>query len=726
MFYKANDFQVAGPAQMILIQRLYEMVSTTVNDSWSIFREQQFISSLAPSHDQFVDQVQIVLDQFKLNTANSFKSLLDIIGMFVQGNQLLVADSVSMKFVLSYSMGTKLVDIELQPWIYSNDTQCSCALTGTCHSQLALYLYHFGDGSNNSDVVYTFSTLHLGCAPVDSLFQSTFSCFFDQTCADAINRNIFNVSWDNNIGPSSPSSINISKLNVSSTRFEPSSTVLDIIYQLMIEQWQSSIIFKQYYLTCQPSSCTYTFQQRFDFLYIATTIFALFGELNTTLHLIIPLVVKTIRRRQLNMKISLRQQLNTAFTKLKQTVITWNLFENAQTHIDEVTKHRQQITTRFYVFFLLCTLFILTMCRFFSYELVNQSIDNPSADDIMHLGEQYDSFDCPCTNISIPYSKFITITYRQHSICSSDFVSKQWQEKLYQNGNLSSYTAHDFRKSAFAQFQLLSLLCQLTNNTLDDSLNIFQTSSLVTFTTLAMESFNSTVDTAVDKFRTITSRQFSLTLEFIRYMMHGNGIHSALQTNWKYRIFNLTYLPPLYSIPISYGQNCTCGTSPLCSQPAAIFSNTSDASKYLLIPGTRAGCYPLQSLLQSTLECFYQQTCIDLIATNINPSYQLNLTALKTTDKIDNLTINMLVANLFIVEWQTSFNYNAYFASCKPLKCSYSYVHRLDLLYILTSLLGLYGGIVIVFRAIVPLSVKAMFKCRHYVYYRHRVDPFPS
>lgn len=57
-------------------------------------------------------------------------------------------------------------------------------------------------------------------------------------------------------------------------------------------------------------------------------------------------------------------------------------------------------------------------------------------------------------------------------------------------------------------------------------------------------------------------------------------------------------------------------------------------------------------------------------------------------------------------EWETTFTYENYYSACAPLYCSYSLNMRFDELYILTTLMGLSGGLTSVLKFVVPLIAK--------------------
>lgn len=65
----------------------------------------------------------------------------------------------------------------------------------------------------------------------------------------------------------------------------------------MTEEWIINISHSQYFDQCQVSLCTYSVTSRFNLLYIITTLIALIGGLTKVLRILIPPIVKFIRRR---------------------------------------------------------------------------------------------------------------------------------------------------------------------------------------------------------------------------------------------------------------------------------------------------------------------------------------------------------------------------------------------------------------------------------------------
>jgi hypothetical protein len=137
------------------------------------------------------------------------------------------------------------------------------------------------------------------------------------------------------------------------------------------------------------------------------------------------------------------------------------------------------------------------------------------------------------------------------------------------------------------------------------------------------------------------------------------------------------------------------------------------------------GCTPTESFLASTLECFYNSSCIDLFQQQINYTNSINgtyMSALVFTNSSQfptNTTIIDIVNALFIENWSTKINYAAYFDQCLPTSCSYTYIQQLNSFYTVTLLLGVYGGLSIILKWICPNIIYFMAK----VYYRRKKRP---
>ena len=59
-----------------------------------------------------------------------------------------------------------------------------------------------------------------------------------------------------------------------------------------------------------------------------------------------------------------------------------------------------------------------------------------------------------------------------------------------------------------------------------------------------------------------------------------------------------------------------------------------------------------------------------------------------------------------IEEWKVVSDYDGYYAACAPPTCTYAISRRADYLYVASTLVGVFGGLSVTFRLLVPLLVR--------------------
>ena len=172
------------------------------------------------------------------------------------------------------------------------------------------------------------------------------------------------------------------------------------------------------------------------------------------------------------------------------------------------------------------------------------------------------------------------------------------------------------------------------------------------------------------------------------------------------------------------GSQCSCDNDFDCHVPAGFYDfhtyfsegyfDQTELSPREFIDGWNIACWPMESLLVSTLESFYNQTRFDQILMNVNSSTSLTrfnaLNPLENSTFTFNSTLETLVAKLFVEKWLETWNYSFYFSQCQPRYCQYYINQRPETLYIITSLLGLYGGLSVVLHLVIPYIVNFLFK----------------
>ncbi|CAF1410645.1 unnamed protein product [Adineta steineri] len=388
-------------------------------------------------------------------------------------------------------------------------------------------------------------------------------------------------------------------------------------------------------------------------------------------------------------------------------------------NVDPITAKRLgRWATRLYIALFICGLSILTVYNLIQPQMMTKTFDKPSFNVYKNLKKLYgDELKCPCSVIASVYSQFIEIEPIFHEICSSPFASKQWRTDLTAGlaANLSIYTRRDYRRFLSAHLQFLEGLCQLSMNAVNNSINQFRTSLLVTSELLSETNFNQTLEALMEQSKSNAPTTFRHLLSLIRTVTHGNAFMSTYGTTFEYIVSKDTtdkfYAPTRALI---YDDECSCGLCSNCTTQANFI--ISNSSKIISIPvkGLKIGCTPSESFRASTLECFYDSSCINLIQKYTNYSNSHHPLSIMKSRFSTNTKIAELIDNLFIEQWSNKTNYTSYFQQCLPSYCFYTSVPRFNLLNIITLLLSLQGGLAIILKWTCPKIVRIASKINDY------------
>lgn len=399
---------------------------------------------------------------------------------------------------------------------------------------------------------------------------------------------------------------------------------------------------------------------------------------------------------------------------LKGNLLEWNLFESETTQTNRFHLRTAVIATRFYIALLTITIGILIMFTAFGTQIRTVTVQNPTQMIFQDLHSRYpNQLLCPCSRIDIPYKMFIKITYRLHPVCSSVFTSETWINFL-SNPLIGYFYQSDFRSSASGQFQLLAALCSSVKRTIDDSINDHLSETLLTPQILSPVSLSVQAE-AQSLFWQISMRNsFRRLLELVRQTTLSNSLQPALQTSKMHLLHvypdGMLDAYPLETIwQINSRQECFCGSSATCSLPSNFYNRSSyETEGYFQsfrstlgnVPGFVAGCYALESLLQSNLQCFFNQSCLQTVLRFFLSRNSTNFYALQAdqTQYSPSTTLEALVSELFIEHWSSNNSFTDYYSQCAPISCARQVTERNRPLYILTTLLGLYGGLTVALR----------------------------
>ena len=371
---------------------------------------------------------------------------------------------------------------------------------------------------------------------------------------------------------------------------------------------------------------------------------------------------------------------------------------------DEHELRNQRISTWLFIILFTTGMIILLLYNSLINTTKTVNIETPTLQQYEHLYSTYSqTLNCPCEKISINYDKFLHIKYQLHQVCYSDFVGEKWIRHLTKSEEKPNYSV-DFRTTSSLVFQGLKMFCELSNSTISDNLIRFHSQQYISATVISLKLFESDIDSLTKQFRSSMENDFLLSRLMIRDTTQANALLSAKQTN--YDMVMPTFFTPLAK---KYG-GCECGSLSTCVEPSFIIS--ANGVPYFYIPGFYSGCYVIESLLQSTLQCFYSEQCIK----NLQIHYTPPLIVVRTLDSSlssnyrINSTVQQFVDKLMIDVWSASSVYEKYYNECKPTRCTYRYETRNDIIYIFTTLFGIAGGLITTLGFIVPHSISFIRK----------------
>ncbi|UJR24493.1 hypothetical protein I4U23_005868 [Adineta vaga] len=340
------------------------------------------------------------------------------------------------------------------------------------------------------------------------------------------------------------------------------------------------------------------------------------------------------------------------------------------------------------------------------------AISKPSLAQYSQLYSAYpEKLKCPCSQTSMNYDEFLTIQPVFHQICSSVFVTQDWIDSLKHTD--PKLFIDDFRVTGSHTFQALHTLCEMSGETVIFEITQFFHSEFLNTYVMNKDLFQMKIMSRIGELTNTINHKFGFSFRKIQNLIEANVLFSSLQTNYQLLVQNNTIL----SSPVTYNE-CSCTSSSKCIKQTAIYDYSS-GNILFRVPGFYTGCYIIESLLQSDLRCFYNQTCINhLLSYLSSPMNVIPLNHLSSNGNHENATIQTLLTNLMIDQWKTSISYENYYHQCNPEECTFTIEKpetietieiiqtRTDFVYMIALIIGIIGGIISILQFIIPPLVK--------------------
>ncbi|CAF1379037.1 unnamed protein product [Adineta steineri] len=631
-----------------IVETFCSLANETINDAKERFLSRNLINSQLLTSNLFYSQINSSTDTFKQSTKTEFLDRTNLTNVLLHSNQYLsrTITNTRLKSIFQ-NMSTGLYSVKMLILaLYTINTS-----NDKCYCVIDSTC-HLNRTIYDEDQLYSIDTppegVNIGCSIINTAMQSSLICWFNKNCIYQARRFVerYNISVYEN------STILLDR-NLSS-RYHPNTTIETIFNEMMIEEWNFSRSFASYFLKCKPSFCSVTYHKKANIIYIITVIIGLIGGINVILNLISPLIIKII------FKI--------------------------------INKLRRQRP---------------------SQSLTEEPDDN-------HLI-------CPCTEISIPYEDIINITVDYHQICKSHFIQSSWYDRfsLANIGLWSSYSNIDSVSIAVSYFRILETFCSLANETINDAKERFLTRNLINSQLLTSNLFYSQINSSIDTFKQSTKTEFLDRANLTNVLLHSNQYLSRTITNTRLRSINqnitglLSIKMLIFALYIVNTNNdkCYCVIDSTCHLNLSIRDECETYNIVWPIEGINLGCSIIDTVMQSSLICWFNKSCIYELRRRVekyNISVHENSTILLdrnlSSRYYPNTPIEEIFNEMMIEEWNIFRSFASYFLKCKPLLCSVTYQKKANIIYIITVIIGLIGGINVILNLISPLIIKIIFK----------------
>ncbi|UJR19355.1 hypothetical protein I4U23_022484 [Adineta vaga] len=666
--FEVSDMFYMGTGLFQLLKIFCETVNTTISSSLERFLRRQIVRTEVLSKDLLNIQLTTLIEQWRNGTTYDVLQTINLFRANMQGNMLL-SDSYNFQWHSTIFNDVYLYFNFYLPDPYTFDS-CTCALSAYCGETLLLL---------DSNVrLLNIDGFVIACSPVTSLMQSNLEIFYNKSFIDELFTYVVYNSKNFSLNP----------LDIWNTS-QINETLQTISDRSFVDQWISEISFTKYYETCAPSSCTYQIVQRPDFLFILITIIALIGGLATLFKILLTIILLALKKFQ--------RQFPRGIIK------TWFIGFTDQ----------RRLSTRLNVILIIMSVIGLYFSYAFrKYQQVIEIAKEPTFEIYFDLIHRYpnESLHCPCSQASISYNSFINLSVTHyHQICSKEFLTYEWLNEYIPKRTPVVGDPSTFSDVIPGYFQLINEFCQSAQKTVHTKLIDFLATSLVeTSPNPSVNNFQNLIQDKIEQFKIELPLSILRILDLLREITHVNQLATISRNNWKFLQINQTSQIndsqgiTAMMVPVRY-DNCDCGLSKYCTKSMIDWNDD-------IILGLMTGCYPLEALLQSSLECFYNETCF-LIMTEIN-SYYIDASStilnISTASRFrSDMKFEEILKNLFIEQWSMNISYERYYKVCAPSFCSYSYLESVPISEIIKNLLGLYGGLTIIIQTIVvPLLIQ--------------------
>ena len=406
-------------------------------------------------------------------------------------------------------------------------------------------------------------------------------------------------------------------------------------------------------------------------------------------------------------------------------LINLNIFNTYSN--DEHVIRRQRISTRLYFLSLATLLTCLAIYNLVSIQVQTILVEHPSESEYAELYSNHSkSLDCQCSQLSVPFQSFIQMTPVMHQVCSSQFVSPEWYRQFLNVHIAPSEIPEHFPYIAASYFQLLASFCSLAQYSINDSLRPLGARLYMNDKVLPYWQFHQQAQAFIDTFTNTTKNEFIRIFALVRNATTGNQYVTGPSLNGR-----LTYRPDRtvsrqtrtwYELDVSNPSQgvaickCTRG-GPRCGFYVRHPTASSSAATYLT--GQYIGCLVMDGLLISSLECWYDGSCVEklfrwLVEEGVPDRFNIRpLDASLASRFSPSASMNELINELLLENWLINVSYGDFYRQCAPKSCTYTIRGRYDLIDATLLIIAIYGGLSKALQIAVSNVVRLVFLALH-------------
>ena len=186
----ATDFRNIAAIYSSSLLKFCNLSSEAINDALLVFNSTKYVTKNVQQTDLFLSETEQIVNLFKQTTAKIYLQALSMSREMVFGNALVSGLITNYGFI---NFDDNSLDLQFLPFFYTPDdsTSCSCKLDpSTCGQPNSIY----SRSATDPILLFTVPGLWIGCYMIESLFKSTFECFFNQSCLDTIYQMIASTS----------------------------------------------------------------------------------------------------------------------------------------------------------------------------------------------------------------------------------------------------------------------------------------------------------------------------------------------------------------------------------------------------------------------------------------------------------------------------------------------------------------------------------------------------